>query len=214
MKKILIFLGLLVGMTGYGQNVIRIGGSGSSGISAIDSTVTLKNLKPDSNPDSILTKINGFPGIATVADYDDLGIGSTITAYSAGTAYSLTATHALLDFSTTDPAITITSAGTWLIMAGANLKLNGATFAATETAACKVRRTNNTAADLTSAADSITIPIVTTATQHAGTVRIPSIIYTTTNTTDILQVFGRVLVTPSAGSIDATSSFIVAIKLR
>jgi hypothetical protein len=71
-----------------------------------------------------------------------------LSVYAAGTAYQLTASDAALDFGTTDPSLTLTKAGTYLLTARVRLDYNGATFSAVRTATLKLRRTNNTAADL------------------------------------------------------------------
>lgn len=140
-------------------------------------------------------------------------LGYTLAAYAAGTAYSLTATQAQVAFGTTSPSITLDRAGTWLIFAAAALKANAATFAAVQTATLKLRRTNNTAADLTSATRDATVPIMTTLTDNAGLVQIPAVVYTTQNVTDIIQLFGAVSVIPSAGSLDVISAEIMALRL-
>lgn len=138
---------------------------------------------------------------------------SRLSVYAAGTAYSLTDTAALLDFGTTDPSLTITSAGTWLIFGRAYIKYNGATFAGNQTATVKLRRTNNTAADVTGATTTATMRIVTTISDSVGIMELPPVVYTTANADDIIQVFGSISAAPSAGSVDATEASIVAIKL-
>ncbi len=139
--------------------------------------------------------------------------GTSQSAYAAGTVYSLTATPALIDFGTTDPSITITSPGRYLIHAGAALKYTGATYAGAQTATVTVRRTNNTAADITSATRTIQLEIVTTITGNAGMASVPPVVYQAT-AGDILQVFGSVSATPSAGSVDVTSAEILIVKLQ
>ena len=138
---------------------------------------------------------------------------NTFTAYAAGTAYSLTNTAALADFGTTDPAITITTAGTYLIFARAVLDYNGATFAAVRTATVKLRRTNNTAADLTNASSALKTQVITALTFTAGDVILPPVIYTTTNTDDIIQMWAGLDTAPTAGSMDVSSAEIVAVRL-
>ena len=143
-----------------------------------------------------------------------LGIkNQEITAYAAGTAYALTNTAAAIDVGTTDPAITLNVAGTYLIMAQVNLTYNGATVVA-ETATIKVRRTNNTAADL-SAVVVLDLPPSTTLTQTFGVFTIPPFIYTTAATDDAVTIFANVSAALSAGSIDATAvgTSLVAIRL-
>jgi hypothetical protein len=137
----------------------------------------------------------------------------TLAAYAAGTAYQLTATPALLNFGTTDPTITLTQAGTYHLSGQVNLLYNAATFAATRTVTLKLRRTNNTAADVAGSSLSLTTAIITTLTATFAAVALPPVVYTTSNTDDALQVWGDVSVVPSAGSLDAVGASIVAVKL-
>ena len=141
------------------------------------------------------------------------GVGYSKTAYGAGTAYSLTDTAAAIDFGTTDPAIVLDRAGTYLILGQINLTYTGATVVA-ETATIKVRRTNNTAADL-SAVVVLDLPTSTTLTSTYGVFQIPPFMYTTTATTDAVTLFANVSAALGAGSIDATAigTSLVAIKL-
>lgn len=143
-----------------------------------------------------------------------LGIGgANLSVYAAGTAYQLTATPALLNFGTTDPSITITSAGVWLILARARIDYTAATFAAVRTGTLKVRRTNNTAADIANSSSGFLTDIITTLTYTLAVVDLQPIIYTTTNSNDVLEVWGSISVVPTAGSLDASEASIVAVKL-
>lgn len=139
-------------------------------------------------------------------------VGYNTTAYGVGSAYSLTDSAAAIDLGTTDPAIVLAKAGTYLIMAQVNLQYNGATVAA-ETATVKVRRTNNTAADL-SAVVVIDLPASTTLTHMYGTVTIPPFFYTTSATDDAVTIFGNVSAALSAGTIDATAIGTSIVALR
>lgn len=138
---------------------------------------------------------------------------SNFTAYAAGTAYSLTATPALLDFGTTDPTITINTAGTYLIQANVGLKYNGATFGGTQTATLKLRKTSGTPADITSGSRTLTLGIVTGLTGSIETTQVPPVIFTAA-AGDIIQVFGSLSATPSAGTVDTDSAEIVAVRLK
>lgn len=130
----------------------------------------------------------------------------------AGTAYSLTNTAAALDLGTTDPVLTLGLAGTYLLNAVVDLDAVGATVVA-ETATVKLRRTNNTATDLTGAGITIDLPVMTTLTHTLGRYGLGPTIYTTTATDDALTVFGNVSATLGAGVIKATFAKIVAIRL-
>lgn len=138
--------------------------------------------------------------------------GANTTVYGAGTAYSLTATPAALDFGTTDPAIVIPAVGVWLILARVRVDYTGATFAAVRTGTLKLRRTNNTAADLTSGSFGFKTDIITTLTYTLGEFS-KAIIYTTTNTNDAITIFGDISVIPTAGSLDCVEADIIAIRL-
>lgn len=133
--------------------------------------------------------------------------------YASGTAYSLTNTSAAVDFGTTDPSLTITQPGTYLIFSRLNLKYTGATFAASRTVTLKLRRTNNTAADVTNASITFLTDIITTLTYTAGVMCIPPVLYQTDNNNDVLSLFADVSVVPTAGSLDITESEIIAIRL-
>lgn len=139
--------------------------------------------------------------------------GYNVSVYAAGTAYSLTNTAAAIDVGTTDPAIVLDKAGTYLIMGQVNLQYAGATVS-TETATLKVRRTNNTAADL-SALVVVDLPVATTLTHMYGIVPIPPFVYTTTATDDAVALFGNVSAGLSAGTINVTAigTSLVAVRL-
>lgn len=134
-------------------------------------------------------------------------------AYSAGTVYSLTATPALLDFGTTDPTLTVTTAGTYLIFWGGNYKYTGATFAANQTANMKVRRTNNTAADISNATLTLTTRIITTVTDDLAVAAGKPVKYVAA-AGDILQVWGSLSATPSVGTVDCTDAWILVLKIQ
>lgn len=140
-------------------------------------------------------------------------VNYNLSAYGAGTAYALTNTAAAIDLGTTDPAIVLDKAGTYLIKGQVHLSYNGATVVA-ETATVKVRRTNNTAADL-SAVVVLDLPVATTLTHSYQIVQIPPFIYTTAATDDAITLFANVSAALGAGSIDATAigTSIVAVRL-
>lgn len=130
-------------------------------------------------------------------------------AYGTGTAYSLTNTAAALDFGTTDPAIVIPGSGTWKLSAIVQLNYTGATVV-TETATLKLRRTNNTAADIANTTLLLDLPVATTLTNTYGTFALMRVLYTTTNANDAIAIFGSVSATLGAGTIDATAACLLA----
>lgn len=152
-------------------------------------------------------------GTGTIALTSNIVTNTSITVYGAGTAYTLTNTATALDFGTTDPTIVLNVAGTYLISGQINLAYNGATVS-TETATLKVRRTNNTAADL-SAVVVLDLPVSTILTNTYGIFQIPPFVYTTVATDDSVSIFGNVSAGLGAGSIDVTAigTSLVAIRL-
>lgn len=193
----------------------------------------LKLLKADASNNTVINALAGKILKLQVDETDILDISSSavtlkgvplnladgadknheVAVNAAGTAYSLTATPAALTFGTTSPTIVIDKAGTYLIVARVNLKYNGATFAASRTATLKLRRTNNTAADLTGGTTALATDIVTTKTFTFSAGMLPPIIYTTSQTTDSISIFGSLDVVPTAGSLDATEANIVVVRL-
>ncbi len=168
--------------------------------------------------------LTGGPGVSTFGGGINVPSGTDIqsngtrinyylSAYASGTVYALTNSSALVDFGTTDPDIVIDRSGTYLLRGSVQLKYNAATFAANQTATCKIRRINNTAADLTGATRTIDLRILTTLTDNAGLILIPETFYNTTNTNDELQIFCTLSASPGAGSVDAVSASITAQRM-
>lgn len=135
------------------------------------------------------------------------------SAYAAGTAYNLTSSFAKVDFGTTDPAITITSPGKYLIMAGVRIDYVGATLAAVRDVSVKVRRTNNTAADVPDTSAFIGLQIATLLTAFAARFSLPMVAYETSNDDDTLELQGMISVVPTFGNVQVTQAFILAIKI-
>lgn len=140
-----------------------------------------------------------------------------LSAYATGTPYDLTTSPALLDFGTADPTVTINEAGTWMLLARARLDYFFASYAADDNDfTLLLRRTNNTAADVANSSTTFKMRDVTTAYQTAGIVSLPPVFYTTTNTTDIVQLWGSLEVLPDNdpdGKIRCYEAEIVAIKI-
>lgn len=132
---------------------------------------------------------------------------------AAGTAYSLTNTAAAVTFGTTSPSITLDKAGTYAIFAQANILYNAATFAAVRNVTLKLRRTNNTAADLTGMSRALKTSIITALTYAFPMVQLIGV-YTTTNADDVISLFADIDTVPTAGTIDVTQASIVAFRLN
>lgn len=143
------------------------------------------------------------------------GLGSiaNTSVVAAGTVYTLTNSSAAITFGTTSPLITLNTAGIWLIQGGAVAEYVGATFAANQTLTLKLRRTNNTAADLTGGNVVNTAAVITLLTYSLGEITVPTVVYTTSNSTDTVAIFGGLSAAPSAGSMTISAAWMAAIKI-
>jgi len=138
---------------------------------------------------------------------------SVLSVYASGTGYQLTNTPALLNFGTTDPSLTITQPGTYLLIARVVIDFNVATFAASQVVTLKLRRTNNTAADIANSSTSAPTGSATSSTENFGDFILPPVIYTTRNYDDVIQIFGSIAAVPGSGSIDADEATLIAMRL-
>lgn len=137
----------------------------------------------------------------------------TQSAYLTGTAYSLTNTSTAITGGTTSPTLTITNSGTYRIEFCLVLNFTGATIATDKNVTLKIRRTNNTAADLTNG----TMPALHTGITTTYTATWGSFVWVADDYTatagDIVTVFGDVATVPSAGSLDVTGGFLRATRI-
>lgn len=136
---------------------------------------------------------------------------SNFVVYAAGTAYTTTTTPAQANFGTTDPVLTINTAGTYLLQSHAGVLYSAATYAGAQTVTVKLRKTSGTAADVANATRTMELPVLTSFT-GGDVIAIPPVIYTAA-AGDVLEVFASVSATPSAGSVQIDSAEIVAIRL-
>lgn len=139
---------------------------------------------------------------------------SSSVSYASGTPYATTTTYAKVDFGTTDPSITLGSAGTWVIFSNLKLSYAGLTNLATQTCTFRLRRVNNTAADLSNIQCTFEVPAVTLLTQTAGDADMPFAIYTTTNNNDVIEMWGNRGASISVGAINVSEAWIIAFRIN
>lgn len=201
---------------------------------AADGTTLLDLLKADASNNTVLNALTGKKTSLTVNDaeiakVDANGVTGThflltdgseqnynVVAQGSGTAPALTATPTAITFTgggAVQPAIVLNKAGTYLLLGRAELDYNAATFAGVRTATLKLRRTNNTPADLTAGSMTALTEIITALTYTMGVYMLPPIIYTTAVATDAITIFGDISIIPSAGSLDVNAASLVAIRL-
>lgn len=128
---------------------------------------------------------------------------------AAGTAYTLTNTSAAVTFGTTSPVTTLAATGDYIVRAFANYQYTAATFAASRAVTTKLRRTNNTAADLTNSSVALATDIVTAKTATFIPLEIEGSVYAGT-AGDVISVFADVAVVPTAGSLQIVGAWIDA----
>lgn len=136
-----------------------------------------------------------------------------ITVYASGSNYTMTNSSAAVDFSGIDPVVTLTEPGTYMIFARVRADYVGATFLASRTASFKLRRTNNTAADITNSSTSFRTNVITALTSTAQVLDLPVATYTTTNSNDIITIYADVSTLPTLGSFEVSEASIVAMKI-
>lgn len=108
--------------------------------------------------------------------------------------------------------ITLATPGTYLLMASFNLQFAIATFASSQQVIVKLRRTNNTPADVTSAIANLQTG---TTSVDSGTFEegmLPVVQYTA-SAGDIIQLYGAVANSPYSGSLQAVEGSIMAIPM-
>ena len=129
----------------------------------------------------------------------------SVSTYGAGSNYPMTATATAVSFGTTSPSLTISLPGTYELSGHLSTKFTSATYASEDTVLAKFRRTNNTAADVTSGTITTTTPRMTVVSTGSSVV-IPTVEYTTTQDNDAISIFGNVGKLPEAGFVSADSS--------
>lgn len=142
-------------------------------------------------------------------------ISNPLSIYAAGTAYTFDDTVQLIDFGTTDPNLTINQAGTYLLMGRVVIEFAIVTPIADYTQlTLKLRKTNNTPADVNNSQTNLEISNISFTGNAEMAVTLPPVFYTTTNTDDIIQLWGGLdTLDYIEGSLNATEASIVAIRL-
>lgn len=137
---------------------------------------------------------------------------------SSGSVYALTATSANVSFGTSGAVqVSIDRAGKYKITAEFVVNYNGATFAAVRDLTARLRRSNNTPADVTGSIRTIRTDIVTTKTSTLAYVSITAFYTATasaTTTPDTVGLFANISVLPTAGTLEIASAFMRAERLQ
>lgn len=128
-----------------------------------------------------VVNIPGIQGLSYVA-------GVSQTRYGSGVAFAVTTTPQLLNMGTNPPSITLPDTRIYAIFARARFDWVAATPGAVYTLTVKLRRINNTAADLLTLA--YALPSVTAASYTAAILSLPPWIYTPAQAGDNIELWG------------------------
>jgi hypothetical protein len=175
----------------------------------------------DAKQGSITLTTTGNSGAATFSGntinipvYSTVNVASdSREAHGTGTAYSLTTTSAKVTMGTTSPVVTLPASGTYLLLSNLKMDYAGLTTIGISTSTFKLRRINNTAADIPNAGTTFTTPILTLTTGPAGDVDMQGTIYTTSTSGDVIEMWGNRGSNISVGNINVSEAWIVAIRL-
>lgn len=141
---------------------------------------------------------------------DGQPLHNKISVIASGTPYTLTTSFANVDFGTNDPILTINSPGTYKLVFVIQTSLVSATTT-TQSVSYKMRRTNNTAADIAGTTFGDPLPVATTTSMLGPTITL-TIDYTTSNSDDAITIQGALSGALGAGT--CTTSAVTAIAFR
>lgn len=101
-----------------------------------------------------------------------------------------------------------------MLFVNVKLAYNGLLSATNKTVTLKLRRTNNTASDITNSTTTFITQIVSLVglTGTAGDCDVPVILYTTSNSNDVIELWGSISASVT-GSMDVQEASIVAVRI-
>lgn len=149
--------------------------------------------------------------LTAVAARATLGIGAYQETIASGTIYTITTTVAAVDFGTTDPAIVIPEAGTWLVMGWLQVESVNATIGTTQNLDMRLRRTNNTPGDLRQVI--YDLPALTNITHTVGVFQLQPAIYITANANDAITLFAGLSAALAGGTLTVSRAQVTAVRL-
>lgn len=154
---------------------------------------------------------NYFGGVNVITNLIS-DLGTNYTSYSAGTAYTMTASPANLAFGTTTPTLIFSYPGTYLVSAMVEVKFLNSTYASSQVIQFSLVRTNGAGGTLENKIVSLTMPAMTAGT---GGAMVPyGVVVFNAAAGDGIVLNGLINTTPSAGSILANSAEISAVRLH
>ena len=139
--------------------------------------------------------------------YEGRGVSACTYAVGTGTTYLLTTTVAAVDFGTTDPAVVLPGPGTYVITGTLQVDAVAATVGTTQNLDLRIRRTNNTPADIDQAI--IDLSPLTAQTLTVGLYNLRAV-YVTANNDDAVTLFAGLSAALAAGTMRVVKANIQA----
>lgn len=175
-------------------------------INAIGGTTTVISTSYDAN------KVGTGGILITEPSMNDTSALELSAGYAAGTAYTLTTTPAAVALGTVGTSFPAPLTGSFILFSRANVKLNAATFIASQEITIKVR--NVTAgADIPNALTSLGTGTITTLTKDLGAFGL-SIVTFTASKNDVISLFASVASLPSAGTVTISEADVFALAVN
>lgn len=129
------------------------------------------------------------------------------TSYGAGAPQALTNSYAQV----LSVQVTLPKTGHYLLFSRLLADLAAATIT-NQTLTAKLRRTNNTAADITNAISTVKLPVVTTTTTTGADMTLPIVKYNGT-AGDIIQLMAELSAAAGAGAVNADEAELIALEI-
>lgn len=202
-----------VGLNQYWSNAYNFGASGGQGIVYFGDTVAHAPVLPGYYRAAEMAWLQRRRTPKVLPSYDSNGllarpkdqtlIGTSTNEATGG--YVMTNATAQVAINSTNVAVSLDSGRPYRVRGQFVLLFNGATYSGGQTLQIKLRRTNNTAADLPGATLNITLPAMTTNTQSLS-VFFESELYVPGASNDTIAAFANVSATPSAGDVRIVES--------
>jgi hypothetical protein len=144
------------------------------------------------------------------------GVVPSQAMYGAGAVYVLTATQANLALGGVNTAVTLPESGLWLILGRVRYDYAATTVpAGGPTITTKLRRTNNTAADVPNSSTAFLLTNLGPLTETLEHLSLPPVLYNTANNNDVIELFGALSTTVGfTNPPEAVETSIVAVWLH
>jgi hypothetical protein len=139
------------------------------------------------------------------------GLSDPLTVYGAGTVYAITNAQAAVDMGTTDPSLTITTPGKYLIFSRVKIRNNAAATVPGEVVTINLAK--NTVAISGATAAWVCPAVVNGANYFLADLVLPPIVFTTAVATDVVALYAGASAVTNAGAYNVCEAEIVAQRI-